>query len=109
MDAQFGPHACERAVALKPKFMLRQFIDDLPSGEPRGVLRAFAYDHGPDPRDAIAIEGRALLQQAYPQLHAVLWRNRKDLERRTDGTLAVTSKQPGDAHLAKYEHWLFLS
>jgi hypothetical protein len=96
-------------VALKPKFMLRQFIDDLPSGEPRGVLRAFAYDHGPDPRDAIAIEGRALLQQAYPQLHAVLWRNRKDLERRTDGTLAVTSKQPGDAHLAKYEHWLFLS
>jgi hypothetical protein len=42
-------------------------------------------------------------------LHAVLWCNRKDLGRRTDGILAVTSKQPGDADLKKYEHWLFLS
>jgi hypothetical protein len=109
MNAQFGNGGCAAAASLKQKFMLRQFIDDLPNNEARGVLRSLAYISGEDPSDEVVVERRALLRDAYQHLHKVLWHRRKDLARRTDDTISVTRKRPDPADLAKYEHWLFLT
>ncbi|HJW95480.1 MAG TPA: hypothetical protein VJ901_17820 [Thermoanaerobaculia bacterium] len=109
LNAQFGSSGAAAAAPLKPKFMLRQFIDDLPDGEARGVLRSLAYIADDDPSDEAAIEARALLQDAYHQLHQVLWRNRKNLALRTDATISVTRKQPHPADLANYAQWFFLN
>jgi hypothetical protein len=94
-------------VALKPKFMLRPFIDDIRSPDQRRTLCALAYD-------ASVVEVRSdrqqldILESAYRSLHAVLWARRDQLSRRTGSEIVVDEKTPIIATLARYERWLFL-
>src|SRR4051794_32846998 len=56
LNTQFGDSGCAAAMRLKPKFMLRQFVDDLPNGDARGTLRSLAYIAAQDPVDNAILE-----------------------------------------------------
>jgi hypothetical protein len=68
----------------KPKFMLRQFIDELDSPSHRTTLLSLAYS---DDRTHIGENAAADVDAAYRDLHGVLSRHAADLPTLTDGAI----------------------
>jgi hypothetical protein len=101
--AQAGVHP----NALKPKLMLRQFVDEMPDCDQRGALRAVGY--GEDVAEARAQEILRLLSSGYSILHDQLLRHSEELDVLTDSLFSTEIiKQFGEPYV-QYEEWLFFA
>lgn len=94
--------------SLKPKFMLRQFIDEMPSSDERGVLRAMAYGWGGAPSQS-GKELLHLIQLSLPILHDQLLLHASDLDALTDGALTESLVRSFSEPYDEYRTWLFYS
>lgn len=93
---------------LKPKFMLRQFVDEMPATHRRGVLATAAFgERNGQPAINFGRETLHQLDEAYEELHAAIMRNKTRLARATDAAITeqVLSGQRTPREL--YETWLF--
>ena len=91
------------ALCLQPKFMLRQFIEEMPSSDARGTLLVCAYDKSAKFVDKSKQTLRTL-ELAYRNLHAVLTKHEKTLPKLTGGILTPDSL---DSSLGRYDEWFF--
>jgi hypothetical protein len=88
-----------RIQALQPRFMLRQFVDEIRNRRARTLLESAyepKYDQEPDADELIA------LRRAYPYLHRVLRSNAGELGLMTAESLSVTG-----VTAVHYERWLY--
>jgi hypothetical protein len=98
----------KQVVALKPKFMLRAFVDEMPSCDERGVLRDLAF--GPRTIDYVerqAAERLRTIERAYPILHSQLMNRAYRLEELLDGVLNRNALLAMKAPFKQYDDWLF--
>lgn len=95
------------APSLKPKMMLRQFVDEMPSSDGRGVLRTLAYGEPGLPQEGS--EALNLLLNAYPVLHEVVISRLAELDVLTDSALAADVVESLTGPYIQYEQWLFRS
>ena len=97
--------AGRRAVEpLKAKFMLLQFVDQMPAGAPRDLLSKAAYDEN---AMDFPSDGFEILNDAYRQLHTAVGRFRRDLGLLTDGALTPDWLAEADRSPLLYEELLF--
>jgi hypothetical protein len=91
---------------LKSKFMLRQFVEDVPKRKGRDTLRrlGFERERGAPPA---ATQDLRVLERAYPALHRALlaWGSR--LNAITCGEFLFTTVSLFEPPYAVYEGWLF--
>jgi hypothetical protein len=94
------------ALPLKPKFMLRQFVDEMLSSDERGILISLAYSsharHHPVDRDILP-----RLTQAYALLHQQVLNHEADLEMLTDGAMNSAMVRELRPPYVQYKVWLF--
>lgn len=91
---------------LKPKFMLRQFVDDMPDAEPRATLKLLAYSFQAQ-WPAAGKEAVRMVKQGYASLHEQVRARTDDLEILTGGVLnAGMLGDMGDPYV-RYHQWLF--
>jgi hypothetical protein len=96
----------QEAQPLKPKFMLRQFVDEIASCKEQGVLIAMAYG----PRATSRPSGDEILHNlsaAYVLLHAEVTRCSSDVRTLTDGEILSSTVANMAAPYVRYEEWLF--
>lgn len=91
-------------VALRPKFMLRQFVDEMPSSDERGTLRATAFGRAGTLSDRETLDS---LERAFPILHQQLLSRGKELKSLTDGEITWEKIRDFEEPFAEYRHWLF--
>lgn len=96
----------EEADMLKPKFMLRQFVDEMPSSDERGILLDRAYDKTAINHES-GTEVLNKLTNAYPILHQQLLRHGNDLRDLTDGEITLVMVKSIKPPFVQYEKWLF--
>lgn len=97
--AGYGPES------LKPKLMLRQFVDEMPPCEERGVLRALAYgDPGYRPTGEEALRS---LAAAYSILNNALMARENDLPILTDHVFSALLVNQFQDPYVEYDNWLF--
>jgi hypothetical protein len=102
----FVASATPETQVLKPKFMLRQFVDEIPSCMEQGVLIAMAYG----PRHTTAPSGSEILRGlsiSYGLLHAELKKRSSDLSILTDGEISGVTIAAMNPPFVRYEQWLF--
>ncbi len=99
-------------IGLKPKFMLRQFVDEMPDTEAAGSLRVLAYS----PLTASTVLAAAsaselaeIVYQACLSLHATVQRFEPSLTIMTDGAIAVAGLNDPAKIARQYSAWLFQS
>jgi len=92
------------AEALKPKLMLRAFVDEIPSSDERGVLRSLAYNFGPLPPQR-SRETENTFRGALGLLHEQVLRRAGELEILSDG--ALSPEQVATFSAQQYIDWLF--
>lgn len=92
--------------ALRPKFMLRQFVDEMPDSSPRTALRVLAYGGQYEPAD-VTFESMRYEWEAYTMLH-------KQVLARLDELKILTADELSPDHLLslekpefQYHLWLF--
>ena len=94
------------ARALRPKFMLRQLVDEMPSSDERGVLIDRAYDknaqHSPPGTEVLR-----KLEGAYVMLHEEVLRHEDELDLLTDGELDAATIRSLQPPFVRYEEWIF--
>lgn len=101
-----GTERQSKAQSLKPKFMLRQFVDEVPSCKDLGVLIAMAYG----PTVSVSLSSDEILNclsHTYPLLHFELERRSPDLLVLTDGEISSATIPKIVAPFVQYETWLF--
>ena len=96
----------ERAKVFKPKFMLRQFVDEIPACKDQGVLIAMAYGPLRNPRPT-ASEILRCLEIAYRLLHIQVSKRSSELEILTDNEISSEMISQFVAPYVQYEDWLF--
>lgn len=93
-------------TSVKPKFMLRLFVDEMAPSDSRGILKDRAYD-----KNALNKEsGKETLEQllgGYSALHEQLLRRASDLEVLTDSEIALLVIKDLKEPFLQYERWLF--
>jgi hypothetical protein len=91
---------------VKRKFMLRQFVEDVPRRKGRDTLRrlAFEREHG---APAATVEDLAKLRNAYQPLHQVMVRFGPQLESMTDGVFTIETLNALVPPFTEYHSWLF--
>jgi hypothetical protein len=90
---------------LKPKFMLRQFVDELPDGEPRGALRLLAYSYQMNWPEQ-SQEAPRMVRRGYELLHERVKARAESLEALTGGVL--NARMLGSLRSPEqYDQWLF--
>ena len=92
--------------SVKPKFMLRQFVDEIPTCKEKGILISLAY--GPitmwPSSDSEMLHS---ISESYPLLHAELKGRSSDLHVLTDREISTLTVSAIFPPFAQYEHWLF--
>ena len=100
-EAQAGLHQ----PVLKPKLMLRQFVDEMPDGDERGAIRVLAYGHsGTEPPGREVLR---LLSSGYAVLHTQLIMHIQELDILTDSLFSPELIQRIGSSYVQYEEWLF--
>ena len=94
------------ARAIKPKFMLRQFVDEIPPCKDQGILIATAYGPMVEPRPS-GSEILKCLEIAYSLLHVELTKRSHELEILTDYEISGAMISSFVAPYVQYEDWLF--
>jgi hypothetical protein len=100
--------AAARVAPLKPKLMLRVFVDEIPDSDERGILRGLAYG-GPCSSPLASRETLDLLARAVAALHLQLLRHADELEALSDGVLCPARISLLSPPYRQYEEWLFQS
>jgi hypothetical protein len=95
------------APSLKPKVMLRQFVDEMASSDGRGALRTLAYGEPGFPQEGS--EALNLLSNAYPFLHEVLLGRLPELDILSDSAFSEDVVGSLTTPYVQYETWLFRS
>jgi hypothetical protein len=91
---------------LKPKFMLRQFVDDMPDGGPRAALQLRAYSHEVRWPEA-SPEAARMAREGYELLHERVRARAENLELLTDGELNAGMVADIRSTHVQYHRWLF--
>jgi hypothetical protein len=93
--------------SLKPKLMLRAFVDEIQSGEERGVLKWIGYD-GVSSSGGYTQELRRVEQRGLELLHEQVTAMDTAMDQITDHALKFSevSRWDGPAAVPKYEAWL---
>ena len=93
---------------LKPRLMLKQFVDEMPREEPRAALIALAYGMNVN-ADEVSLEMARLVKRAYHVLHAhVEWRSHvEDLDLLTGTMLSKAAVGNFAPPFVQYHEWLF--
>jgi len=102
---QFGNAA--PLAALRPKFMLRQFVDELDNSDARGLLRGWAYS-----KQENMLVGKEVLDgltDAFGVLHRRVLRRLDDLSLLTDGEITPAMARNIQPPYLEYRRWLFKS
>lgn len=91
---------------VRRKFMLRQFVEDVPRRKGRDTLRrlAFEREHG---APAATVKDLAKLRDAYHPLHRVMLRFGPQLESMTDGVFTIEALNALTPPFVEYHSWLF--
>jgi hypothetical protein len=98
-------HAGYHQPAIKPKLMLRQFVDEMPEGDERGAIRVLAYGQvGTEPPGREVLQ---LLSSGYGLLHIQLIMHIHELDVLTDNLLSAEFIQQIGSSYVQYEEWLF--
>ena len=95
-------------TALKTKFMLRQFVDEMSNSDARGLLRASAFGE----KEETMPEGKELMDgvnRAIPVLHMHLLSRIDDLSALTDGEITADMVRRFKEPFLEYKRWLFES
>ena len=95
-------------LTLKPKLMLRQFVDEMSNSDERGVLRSLGYG-SPDGYQPADDETLQLLLRAYPLLHKELLNRIEELELLTDDQISARMVNAMVEPFVDYKNWLFNS
>lgn len=107
--AQFGQFGNVASfTGLRPKFMLRQFVDEMTSSDARGLLRASAFGEG----DEIRLAGKELLDSlklAFQLLQLQMLSRTDDLSALTDGEITAEMVRSFEEPFLEYRRWLFES
>lgn len=96
-------------VLLRPKFMLRPLVDEIPDGGRRDVLRSMAYDT----RMSSALSSLPAAEQyrvamaACKALYGLLAARRDKVARLTDGTVDASLLGDETKAVAQLRQWLF--
>lgn len=96
----------ESMLALKPKFMLRQFVDEMPSSDERGNLRTTAYGQ----ESKMSYTGKELLSSlelSFPILHECVLSHLENLPKLTDGAITEAMVSGFAVPHVEYRRWLF--
>jgi len=102
----FVPSREPETHSLKPKFILRQFVDEIPSCKEQGIMISTAYG----PQVFPPVTGSELLiclEYAYGLLHVELIRYSPDLHVMTNEAISPETIASITPPYAQYEHWLF--
>ena len=99
-------HKQNEARAIKPKFMLRQFVDEIPPCKDQGILIATAYGPMISPRPSAA-EILKALEFAYALLHVQVTKWSQELDVLTDTEISAAMITKIVAPYVQYEDWLF--
>jgi len=93
---------------IKPRFMLKQFVDELPREEPRTALLVLVYGSSVN-ADEVSLEVARLVKKAYHVLHAhVEWRAQlEDLDLLTGNVLSQSMVSTFAPPYVQYHEWLF--
>lgn len=94
-------------VALRPKFMLRQFVDEMPNSDARGLLRACAFG-----RHNTKLSGKELIDSltlAFGVLHLQVLSRIDDLSALSDGEITPEMARAIKEPFLEYRQWLFES
>lgn len=91
---------------LRPKFMLRQIVDEMPSSDERGILIYRAYDKA-SANDPPGKEVLSKLERAYAMLHKQLLGKKDELLILSGEEISPTDIQAFKAPFVQYELWLF--
>jgi hypothetical protein len=95
-------------LALRPKFMLRQFVDEMPSSDQRGILRATAYGAN-DSTQRSGKELVRLIKSALSIFHAHVLAHATEVQTLTAGEFKEAEVQSYSEPFAPYQTWLFHS
>ena len=96
----------DKARPIKPKFMLRQFVDEIPSCKDQGILIATAYGPMISPRPSTA-EILKSLEFAYAKLHVQVTKWSPELDILTDNEISAAMIAKIVPPYVQYEDWLF--
>lgn len=91
---------------LRPKFMLRQFVDEMPAGSHRTTLSLLAYG-GVRNMPFINREVTSFVKRAYPVLHQEVLYRTAELPILTDGELSPVLVNTFTEPFDQYHKWLF--
>lgn len=89
----------------KPKFMLRQFVDEILSSKDQGILIGMAYGPALNPRPPDS-EILRCLEFAYQLLHVEVSKRSSDLDALTDKEISGAMIAKFITPYAQYEDWL---
>lgn len=99
-------HKQDKARPIKPKFMLRQFVDEIPPCKDQGILIATAY--GPMIAPPLsAAEILKSLEFAYAKLHVQVTKWSPELNVLTDNEISSAMIAKIVPPYVQYEDWLF--
>jgi len=90
---------------LRPKFMLRQFVDEIENSAHRDVLRALAYGSG-NGSGAFPKETFNMFNLALVSLHKELLQQSSFVDHMTDGTLRAGEIKTFKKPFVEYRDWL---
>jgi len=93
------------ARTFRPKLMLRQIVDEMPSSDERGILIYRAYDKA-SLSDPPGKEVLVKLSKAYTMLHQELLKHEDDLMVLTGGEITPADIKNFEAPFVRYEQWL---
>jgi hypothetical protein len=93
---------------LKARFMLKQFVDEMPRGEPRAALLTLAYGHDVT-ADEVSKEAARLVKKAYQVLHTHVEQmsHKEDLRLLTGGVLSREAVSSFPPSFVQYHEWFF--
>ena len=93
-------------VQIKRKFMLRQFVEEVPRRKGRETLRRLAFDRDRGAPEATT-EDVKRLKGVYPSLHRALLKWGSRLDEITDGAVEFETLSGFKPPYAQYHTWLF--
>jgi hypothetical protein len=93
-------------AALKRRFMLRQFVEDVPKGIGRDMLRRLGFERQPgappvNAKDLTAVRG------VYPRLHTALLKQGVLLDVMTASAIPSVQVAAFEPPYGQYDEWLF--
>lgn len=92
--------------ALKRRFMLRQFVEDVPKGRGRDMLRRLGFEREPG-APAPNVKDLKVVRGAYPSFHKALLKRGARLDEMTGSAIESIQVKGFQPPYGQYDEWLF--